>query len=319
MIELYPQIEPYEHGMLDVDDGQLVYWETCGNPQGEPALVLHGGPGSGCSPGWRRYFHPEKYRMVLFDQRNCGRSTPSASDPVIDLSTNTTQHLIADIDKLREHLGIDKWLLFGGSWGTTLALAYAQQHPQRVSRLVLFSVTNTTHREVEWITREMGRIFPAEWTRFRDGAAKAIRPGHTGANLAAAYCRLLHDPDPGVRQQAARDWCAWQDTHVATHPNHRPDERYTDPEFRMTFARLVTHYWANAAFLREGQLIDEAGKLAGIPGVLVHGRLDISSPVEVPWRLAKAWPDAKLILVDEAGHGAGHSSMTEVLVQELNS
>ncbi|MEU8046585.1 prolyl aminopeptidase [Micromonospora echinofusca] len=305
----YPRIEPYAHGMLDVGDGQLVYWETCGNPDGKPAVVLHGGPGSGCAPGWRDLFDPARYRAVLFDQRGCERSTPHAADHGVDLSTNTTDHLIADIERLRAHLGVRRWLVLGASWGAALALAYAQRHPQRVSELVLFSVTAGTRREIAWITRDMGRVFPAEWARFRDGVPPAERDG----DLADAYARLLADPDPAVRERAARQWCAWEDTHVATVPGHRPDPRYDDPVFRMVSARLVTHYWRHGCFLPEGQLLREAGRLAGIPGVLLHGRLDISSPPDTAWQLAQAWPDARLELLDAAGHGAGNGMAQRVV------
>lgn len=307
---LYPEIEPDEQGMLDVGDGNLVYWETCGNPEGKPAVVLHGGPGSGCTPGSRRAFDPAAYRIVLFDQRGCGRSTPHASDPAVDLATNTTHHLIADIERLRRHLGIERWLVFGGSWGSTLGLAYAEQHPERVSEIVLVSITNTTRREVEWVTRDMGRIFPTEWARFRDGVPATERDG----SLVEAYSRLLNDPDPAVREQAAQDWCTWEDVHVSLAPGHRPSPRYEDPVFRMAFARLVTHYWRHAAWLEEGVLLREAGKLAGIPGVLIHGRLDVSGPPDIAWELARRWPDSELVLIDDAGHGGGHAGMTEALI-----
>ncbi|MGK5740566.1 prolyl aminopeptidase [Micromonospora sp. URMC 103] len=306
---MYPPTQPYAHGLLDVGDGQLVYWETCGNPDGKPAVVLHGGPGSGATEGWRRYFDPARYRVVLFDQRGCGRSRPHAADLAVDLSVNTTAHLVADIERLREHLGVDRWLVLGASWGSTLGLAYAQRHPDHVSELVLFSVVTTTHREVEWITRDMGRVFPAEWARFRDGVPPADRDG----NLADAYARLLADPDPAVRERAARDWVAWDDTHVRTVPGWRPDARFDDARFRMLSARLVTHYWRHAGFLPDGQLLREAGRLAGLPGVLVHGRLDISSPPDIPWRLAQEWPDARLELVETAGHGARHGIGDRVL------
>jgi proline iminopeptidase len=312
MGQLHPEIKPYDYGMLDVGDGTEIYWETCGNPAGKPAVVLHGGPGSGCAPGWRRYFDPDAYRIVLFDQRGCGRSTPNAADPRVDLATNTTHHLLADIERLRTHLGIDRWLIFGGSWGSTLGLAYAQKHPERVSEIVLFSIVTTTPGEVEWVTRAMGRIFPAEWARFRAGVPEADRDG----NLAEAYSRLLHDQDPAVQEQAAQNWCLWEDTHVATTRDHQPDPSFQDPDFRMVFARLVTHYWSHAAWLEDGALIRDASKLAGIPGVLVHGALDISGPPDIAWNLAQSWPDATLTLINEAGHGA--HDMTQELVTALD-
>src|SRR4051794_21108700 len=199
--------EPYEHGMLDVGGGHLVYWETWGSRHGIPALVVHGGPGSGAAAGWRGYFDLARYRVVLVDQRGCGRSRPLASDPSTDLGDNTTDALIADFEQLRAVLGIDTWLLLGGSWGTTLALAYAEKRPEAVSALVLFSVTTPTAREVEWITRDMSRIFPAEWDAFVASVPADERSG----NLAAAYERLLAHPDPAVREDAARAWCEWED------------------------------------------------------------------------------------------------------------
>jgi proline iminopeptidase len=298
--------------MLDVGDGNEVFWQVHGDPQGKPAICLHGGPGSGCSPWWARFFDPDRYRVVLLDQRGCGRSTPRASDPSTDLSTNTTGHLIADIERLREHLGIPRWLVMGGSWGSTLGLAYAQAHPERVTELVLFSVVTTTQREVGWVTRDMGRLFPAQWERFRGRVPAAERDG----NLAAAYCRLLSDPDPEVREAAARDWCDWEDTHVALAPGHQPDPRFADPTFRMTFARLVTHYWAHGAFLDDGQLLRNIGRLHGIPGVLVTGQLDVSGPPDIAWRLAQAWPDAVFVLVP-AGHGA-QPGVAEAVVKALD-
>jgi proline iminopeptidase len=296
--------------MLDAGEGHRVYWELCGNPEGKPAVVLHGGPGSGCTPGWRRWFDPGAYRIVLFDQRGCGRSTPHASDPAVDLSTNTTRHLLADIERLRRRLSIDRWLVFGGSWGSTLGLAYAESHPERVSEMILFSIATTTRRDVEWITRDVGRLFPAQWARFRAGVPAAERDG----SLVDAYSRLLHDPDRAVREKAARDWCDWEDAHVAIRPDHRPNPRYDDPAFRMAFARLVTHYWRHAAWLEDGILVREAPKLTGIPGILVHGRLDVSSPLDKAWEIARVWPDSELVLVDEAGHGFGYPGMTEALI-----
>ena len=224
----YPEVEPYDQGMLEVGDGQLVHWEACGNPEGKPAVVLHGGPGTGCPAGMRRVFDPDAYRVVLFDQRGCGRSLPHAGDPATDLSVNTTHHLLGDIERLRRHLGVERWLVFGGSWGSTLGLAYAERHPERV----------------------------------------------------------LEGPDPAVRERAARDWCRWEDTHIAVRPDHRPDPAYQDPVYRLAFARLVPHYWRHAAFLEDGALLAGAGRLAGIPGVLIHGRMDVSGP----WTPPGSWP-----------------------------
>jgi proline iminopeptidase len=307
---LFPDIEAYDGGMLAVGDGNRVYWEVSGRPDGKPAVVLHGGPGSGSAPWMRRMFDPDVYRIVLFDQRNCGRSTPHASDPAVDLATNTTAHLIADCEQLRAQLGIERWLVWGGSWGTTLGLAYAETYPERVSELILVSVTTTTHREVEWVTRAMGRVFPENWARFRGGVPEGERDG----NLAAAYCRLLASDDADTRERAAAAWCAWEDTHVATHPGYRHDTRYDDARFRMCFARLVTHYWSNAAFLDDDQLLRDVDRLSGIPGVLITGRLDISGPPEIAWRLSRAWRDAELVLVDDAGHGAGHPTTMQAIL-----
>lgn len=271
-------------------------------------MVLHGGPGSGSSPWWPRLFDPNAYRVLLFDQRGCGRSRPHASTPVADLTANTTHHLVDDIELLREHLGIERWLVLGGSWGSTLALAYAERHPSAVSALVLFSVVTTTRREVRWVTHDVGRFFPAEWLRFRDGV-----PASERGDLIAAYNRLLLDPDPDVHQRAARYWCDWEDAHMRTSREDAPDARYDDPAFRLCFARLVTRYWRHAAWLEDDALLHDAGRLAGIPGVLIHGRLDLSSPPDVPWLLARAWEDSELIIVENEGHRGG-SAMTDVLI-----
>ena len=209
-----PAIDPYESGMLDVGDGHRVYWECCGNPHGKPALYLHGGPGSGFTPGQRRFFDPATYRAVLFDQRGSGRSRPLASEPDADLSSNTTAHLIADIEALREHHRVESWTVLGLSWGSTLGLAYAQAHPQRVDALVLGLVTTTSRREVEWITEGVGRIFPQEWGRFAEAVPDDLRH----LPLVDAYARLLFDSDPAVREHAALEWCAWEDAHVSLAP-----------------------------------------------------------------------------------------------------
>ena len=310
MTALYPKIEPFDHGMLQVGDGNLMYWELCGNPDGKPAVVLHGGPGSGCSHGARRFFDPAAYRIVLYDQRGCGRSRPHASDTTVDLASNTTDHLIADIEGLRKHLGIERWLVFGGSWGSTLGLAYAERFAERVSEMVMASVVTTSRREAQWVTREVGRYFPEPWARFRDGVPEADRDG----DLVAAYYRLLNDPSHAVREKAARDWCTWEDAHVAVRPDHRPNPRYDDPVFRMAFARLVTHYWHHAAWLEDGALLRDAGRLAGIPGVLVQGRIDLSGPLDIAWHLSQAWPDSQLVIIDEAGHSTDDPGMSEALI-----
>jgi proline iminopeptidase len=288
----YPPLEPHDRGMLAVGDGQRIRWEVSGNPDGRPAVALHGGPGSGCAPWWRELFDPAAHRIVLFDQRGAGGSLPDAADPATDLSVITTHHLIADLERLRAHLGIERWLVVGGSWGSTLALAYAQRHPERVTELVLFSVGTTTRREVAWLTRGVGSRFPRAWARFAAGVPDE-------PDLAAAYARALADPER--REQAARDWCAWEDAHVGG-PH---DPRYDDPRFRLRFARLVTHFWSHAAWLGETELLDGMPLLASIPGVLIHGRRDISSPLDVPAALARAWPGAELVVIEDEGHGAG--------------
>jgi proline iminopeptidase len=309
VVERFPAIEPFEQGMLDVGDGQLIYWETSGNPDGKPAVVLHGGPGSGSSPQRRRLFDPQAYLIIQFDQRGSGRSRPHASDPTTELSTNTTHHLIADIERLREHLGVQRWLLLGGSWGVTLALAYAQQHPQRVSELVLASVTITRPADVHWLYHEVGRYFPQQWQRFRNGVPAADRDG----DLVAAYYRLLNQSTASaVRERAARDWCRWEDELLSNEPGWQPDPRYDDPAFRMAFARIVTHYFHHHAWLGDGQLLRDAGRLAGIPGVLVHGRFDLGGPADVAWLLARAWPDAELHLV-QTGHAGGEEATARML------
>lgn len=313
MSSLFPPIEPYASGHLDVGDGHRLYWECCGNPEGMPALVLHGGPGSGCSPGARRAFDPARHRIVLFDQRNCGRSTPSAGDGAVDLASNTTSHLLADIERLREYLGIRRWLLRGSSWGSTLALAYAQDHPERVSGIVLSALATTTRREIDWITRGVGAFFPREWARFVAGVPEAERDGC----LAEAYHRLLMQDDPAVRDRAARNWCDWEMAIVAVQPGHRPHPRYADPTFRLGFARLVTHYWRDAAWLEEGILLRQMDRLAGIPGVLIHGRIDLGNPLATAWELHRAWAGSELVVLEEAGHDGRDSGMAEAAVAAI--
>ena len=309
MAEPYPPIEPYDQGMLDVGDGNLVYWEVCGNPNGKPALVVHGGPGSGCGPGSRRYFDPERYRVVLFDQRGCGRSTPHASDPATDMSVNTTQHLLADMERLREHLGIERWLLFGGSWGSTLILAYAEQHPDRVSGIVIPSVTMSRRSEIDWLYRGVGRFFPEEWERFRAGVPEAERDG----DLLASYARLMEDPEADVRGKAAADWLAWEDAVISQEPHGTPNAYSSRPPAeQLAFVRICAHYFSHAAWLEENALLHGANRLAGIPGVLIHGRLDLGSPLRTAWELARVWPDARLVVIDDSGHTGSETMENEV-------
>lgn len=300
---LHPPIEPHDHGMLDVGAGNAVYWEVCGNPAGVPALVLHGGPGSGCTPGWRRWFDPAAYRIVLFDQRNCGRSTPHASEPDTDLAANTTPNLLADIERLREHLGIESWLVMGASWGSVLALAYARRFPERVSAMVLFAVATGRQVEVDLMTRALAPLFPDAWARFSAGAGGAT------TDLPAAYHRLLRSPSREVRERAAADWCAWEDAIV---PTAEPSPRYRDPRFRMAFARIVTHYWSNNHFLdRDGVLPTTPLR---IPGVIVQGRLDLGNLAGTPWLLHQAWPTSELTFIDETGHDSSTPDMTKTLL-----
>jgi proline iminopeptidase len=299
--------------MLDVGDGQHIYWEAAGNPDGKPAVVLHGGPGSGSTPGSRRFFDPDAYLIIQFDQRGAGRSTPHAGDPATDLSTNTTHHLIADMERLREHLGVQRWLLRGASWGVTLGLAYAEQHPERVSEMVHLSVTMTRPADVHWLYHEVGRYFPEQWARFRAGVPAAERDG----DLVAAYYRLLNEStDIAVRERAARDWCTWEDQLLSNEDGWQPSPRYDDPVFRMAFARIVSHYFHHDAWLADGQILRDANRLDGIPGVLIHGRFDLGGPADTAWQLARAWPDAELHLVD-TGH-AGGEEMTMRMLEATN-
>lgn len=299
MSDLYPETEPYESGLLDVGDGQRVYWEALGNPAGKPAVIVHGGPGSGASRHPLRHWDPARYRVIRFDQRGCGRSTPHASDPAADMSVNTTAHLIADMELLREHLGIERWLLMGGSWGSTLLLAYAEQHPERVTEVVITAVTMTRPSEIDWLYRGVRLFFPEAWERFRAGVPEAERNG----NLVQAYGRLMENPDPAVRARAAQDWLAWEDAVISLEVNGKPGA-YSDrvPDAKLAFVRICAHYFSNFAWLEEGALLRDAGRLAGIPGVLVHGRHDLGCPVNTAWELAQAWPDAELVIIEDSGH-----------------
>jgi proline iminopeptidase len=308
---LYPEIESYDHGMLDVGDGNRVYWEVCGNPRGRPAVVLHGGPGSRANAWFARLFDPEAYRIVLLDQRGCGRSTPPASAYETDMSVNTTDHLIADLEVLRRYLGIGRWLVWGVSWGAALGLRYAQTHPDAVTELVLTGVTAASDAEVALLTRGLGQFFPEAFERFLAELPEDERDG----NLAAAYNRLIESPDETVRARAARAWTDWETAIAAQPPRSVP--RYEDPAFRYAFARTVTHYWGNGHFLDgsgDGVVLRDAPLLRGIPGTLVQGSLDPGNLLGIVWRLHHAWPGSELVLVDDVGHDAGAPDVAEALV-----
>ncbi|MEV7023404.1 prolyl aminopeptidase [Kitasatospora sp. NPDC093558] len=315
MVDLYPPTEPYDSGFLDTGDGNRIYYEQLGNPKGKPALNIHGGPGSGAMRRPARSWDPETYRLIRFDQRNCGRSTPHASDPAADMSLNTTQHLIDDMERLREHLGIERWLLNGASWGSTLLLAYAQQHPERVTQIVIAAVTTTRPAETEWLYRGAGRFQPEAWDRFLAGIPEEERAAARDdwRHLLAAYSRLMENPERAVREKAAADWLAWEDAVISGEPNNIPG-MYSNREIddQIAFVRICSHYFSNGAFLEEDQLLRNAHKLAGIPGVLAHGRHDLGGPPNTPWELAKAWPDARLHIIEDSGH-AGSDELNQVI------
>jgi proline iminopeptidase len=312
MALLYPHVEPYDHGMLDVGDGNALYWEACGNPEGKAAVVLHGGPGSGCTPWHRRLFDPSIYRVVLFDQRNCGRSTPNASDPETSLVNNTTGHQIADIERLRQHLGVERWLVLGGSWGSVLGLAYAEAHPDRVTELVLFGVSTGRYKEVDWLFRGgLSMFFPEQWQVLLDALPLEDREG----DVVEAYSRLLNDSDAAVRERAATAWCLWESATPAWPPSSGMAPRFQDPAFAYAFARTVTHYIRHNQWLTDGQLLDGAGALAGIPGIMVNGRFDFQGPIGNAWALKQVWPLAQLVVVDDAGHAATNPGIAGELVR----
>jgi proline iminopeptidase len=297
MPQLYPEVEPYDHGTLDVGGGNVIYWESCGNPAGKPALVLHGGPGSGCSPWFRRLFDPRAYRIVLFDQRNCGRSRPHAAEATTDLGANTTQHLVQDIELLRGHLDVERWLVIGGSWGSALSLAYAEAHPDRVTELVLFGVTTGRRSEVDWLFRGgVARFFPEQWAR--------LAQGRRDDEVVEAYSRLLDDLDPEVRRRAAFEWCRFESATPHWPPHEGLDRRFQNPAYALAFARIVTHFVLHHLFLEDGVLLRNAGSLAKIPGVLINGRFDFQSPISNAWAMHQAWRGSQLVIVDEAGHSA---------------
>jgi proline iminopeptidase len=310
----YPVTEPFDAGRLDTTDGHHVFWERVGNPTGKPAVVLHGGPGSGVTPWWRTFFDPRRYCVTLLDQRGCGRSRPLASDPDIDLRAITTQHLIADVEELRRLHDVDRWLVFGGSWGSTLGLAYAVEHPTRVSELVLWGVTTTTRHEVDWLTWSMGEIYPEAFADLR-----ALVPGlEHGGNLPAAYQRLLMSGDRDLQDRAAAAWCAWEERLATLHGPPTPSPRYADTTFRLGFARLVTHFFGAYGFLPAEGISGRLDGISDVPAVLVRGRLDIASPLGVAWRLAQRLPLATLHVVEDEAHG-GAEVTDDLLVRATDA
>ena len=311
MVDLYPEIEPYAQGFFEVDHGNRVYWETCGNPLGKPALVVHGGPGSGCTPWHRRLFDPNAYRIVLFDQRNCGRSTPHASDLTADLSSNTTASLIADMEVLRQHLQIERWLLLGGSWGSTLALAYAVAFPQRVTEMILFGVTTGRHCEMDWLFRGgVALFFPEQWERLC-----SLLTADERGDVVGAYARRLNDADPAVRQSALEAWCLWESATPAWPPTTGLAERFRNPAFALAFARIVTHYISHNAWMPADGLLPQIDALADIPGILINGRFDFQAPIGNAWELQRVWSRAELVIVDNAGNAAGNAGITQKLIR----
>ena len=302
----YPAIEPFETGFLDVGDGHSLYWERVGTKGAKPAVLLHGGPGGGITPGQRRLFNPERYDVLLFDQRGCGRSTPHAS-----LDANTTWHLVADIEKLRRLVGVDKWLVFGGSWGSTLALAYAQTHPQHVSELVLRGIYTLTPAELAWYYQfGVSQIFPDEWEHF-----VAPIPLEERHDMMAAYRRRLVSTDPQTRIEAARAWSLWEGRTVTLLPEPATSDQFGEDQFALAFARIENHYFVHGAWLEEDQLVRDVERLHHIPAVIVHGRYDMPCPVHFAWRLHKAWPQAEFHLVEGAGHAASEPGILDHLIR----
>lgn len=297
---MHPPLEPFASGHLTVSDDSQIYWETSGNPEGLPALYLHGGPGSGLGRGgYRRRYDPSRYLIVGLDQRGSGRSRPLAIDSLDTLETNTTSALIGDIEALRTHLGIDRWLVSGVSWGTTLALAYAQAMPERVRQLVLVAVTTTSRAEVDWITETVGRLFPEQWDEFNAASGR-----HDGERLVSAYARTLTHGTPVERAEAADHWDRWESTHISLDPHFTPGPLHEDARKREVFATLVTHYWSNDGFLTNGaEIMNRMPAIEHIPAVLIHGRRDVSGPAVTPWLLHRRWPASRLLIVEEEGHG----------------
>ena len=302
---LYPEIEPFETGMLDVGDGHSIYWERVGTRGAKPAIFLHGGPGGGISSVHRRLFDPALYDVMLFDQRGCGRSTPHAG-----LEANTTWHLVADIERLRALMGVDTWLVFGGSWGSTLALAYSQTHPGRVSELVVRGIYTLTRAELSWYYQfGVSEMFPDKWERFLAPIPQAER-----GDLIGAYRRRLTGDDPAARIEAAKAWSLWEGQTITLLPEPATSDAFGEDEFALAFARIENHYFVHSGWLEEGQLLRDAHKLHGIPGLIVHGRYDMPCPARYAWELARAWPDAEFFLIEGAGHAYSEPGILDRLI-----
>lgn len=303
---LYPVIEPFRHGILDVGDGHRMYFEECGNPHGKPVAIVHGGPGGGANATMRRYHDPQQHRILLFDQRGCGRSTPHAS-----LDANTTWHLVADMERLRRHLGIERWQLFGGSWGSTLALAYAQSHPERVTEMILRGIFLLRQAELKWFYQDgCGWIFPEAFAQF-----KQLIPVAEQGDLVAAYYKRLTDPDRSVQVAAARAWSMWEGSTLALMPDPERVKLFGADAYAIAFARIECHYFMHAGFLdRDGELLHRVGRLRDIPCTIVHGRYDVVTPVKNAYDLAQAWPEAELRIVPDAGHAMTEPGIVSELV-----
>ena len=306
MKTLYSQIEPFDTGGLKVSPVHELYYEQCGNPSGKPAVFLHGGPGGGVSPDYRRYFNPENYRVVLFDQRGAGKSTPHAS-----LEENTTWDLVADIERLREHLGIERWQVFGGSWGSTLALAYAETHPERVAELVLRGIFLCRPKEIEWFYQSgASAIFPDVWEQYLN-----VIPEEERDHMVRAYYRRLISDDDSVRLEAARAWSIWEGSTSKLFFDSDSIERFADPEFAMAFARIECHYFMNNSFFpTDNYLIENVDKVRQIPGLIVQGRYDVVCPMTSAWDLHRAWPEAELRIIHDAGHSISEPGIIDALI-----
>ena len=303
---LYPEIEPYDSGRLDTGDGHSIYWELCGDPDGKPVVFLHGGPGGGCNANHRRLFDPARYRILLFDQRGCGRSTPHAG-----LQNNTTWHLVADIERLRVLTGAEKWQVFGGSWGSTLALAYAQKHPDRVSELVLRGIFLLRKWELRWYYQHGASLFfPDKWER-----VLSILSADERGDVVAAYRSRLTSDDESTRLEAARIWSLWEGETVHLLPTPE-SASFGEDHFALAFARIENHYFTHAGFFdADDQLLRDSGRLKDIPGTIVHGRYDMCCPVQNAWDLAKAWPAARLQIVEGAGHAYDEPGILDALIR----